>query len=93
MTQAREMTSDTFAHFMNDLTNRQIRDLLNSQAINEKIGGIMAIRTFAFALLALSLVGREEGGRGRREQTKKSFLPSLLALTNQHSHTRQAHRH
>jgi hypothetical protein len=42
-TQAREMSSEHFTRFMNDLTNKHIFELVNSQVVHEKIGGIMAI--------------------------------------------------
>ena len=44
-TQAREMSSEHFTRFMNDLTNKHIFELVNSQVVHEKIGGIMAIGT------------------------------------------------
>ncbi len=43
--QAREMSSENFSRFMNDLTNKHIFDLVNSSVVAEKIGGIMAIGT------------------------------------------------
>jgi len=40
--EAREMSSDSFTKFMNDL-NRRIFDLVNSQDVHEKMGGINVI--------------------------------------------------
>jgi len=42
-TQAREMSAEDFSNFMNDLTHKHICAMVNSSAVNEKIGGIMAI--------------------------------------------------
>ncbi len=39
------MSSEHFTRFMNDLTNKHIFELVNSQVVHEKIGGIMAIGT------------------------------------------------
>ena len=40
--EAREMSGDNFTKFMNEL-NRLILELVNSQHVEEKIGGIMVI--------------------------------------------------
>jgi hypothetical protein len=43
LAQSREMTSELFARFMNDLTNNHIAELVHSQVVHERIGGIMAV--------------------------------------------------
>jgi hypothetical protein len=45
MAQSREMSSELFARFMNDLTNNHIAELAHSQLVHERIGGIMAVGT------------------------------------------------
>jgi hypothetical protein len=40
------MSTEFFSRFMNELTNKHIFELVNSQIVHEKIGGIMAIGAF-----------------------------------------------
>jgi hypothetical protein len=47
---AREMSSDQFTKFMNDL-NRQIMELVNSPQNEDKLSGIMVIGTLFFLFL------------------------------------------